>query len=213
MPLRLRLAVLFALATAVVITLVGLAFALQLRVSVDASLDPGLRTRAAAVADELGSGLVDQPLPGVDSDSIVLVTTIDGHVLLASPTAGGPPLLTAAQRQSAFAGEVSFTTWVNGDRDRILATTRRVGGRDLLVVVGTGTDVSDAAVDRAISALVIGGPPAVLLAGLSAYLLAGAALRPVDRMRRAVAAISDTDLDRRLAVPATGDEVAALGST
>ncbi len=213
MPLRLQLAVLFALATAAVILVAGVAFVLQLRVSVDASLDPGLRTRAAAVADELGAGLVDQPLPGVDSDSIVRVSTVTGQVLLASPNTGPGPLLTAQQRQSALTGEVSFTASVDGDRDRILATTREVGGRRLLVVVGTGTDVSDAAVGHAVSALVLGGPPAVVLAGLSAYLLAGAALRPVERMRREVAAIGDADLDRRLAVPTTCDEVAALGTT
>ena len=213
MPLRLRLAVLFALATAAVILVAGVAFVLQLRVSVDASLDPGLRTRAAAVADELGAGLVDQPLPGVDSDSIVRVSTVTGQVLLASPNTGPAPLLTAQQRQSALTGEISFTASVDGDSDRILATTREVGGRRLLVVVGTGTDVADAAVGHAVSALVLGGPPAVLLAGLSAYLLAGAALRPVERMRREVAAIGDGDLDRRLAVPTTRDEVAALGTT
>ena len=213
MPLRLRLAVLFALATAAVILVAGVAFVLQLRVSVDASLDPGLRTRAAAVADELGAGLVDQPLPGVDSDSIVRVSTIDGQVLLASPNTGPAPLLTPQQRQSALTGEVSFTTSVNGERDRILATTREVGGRRLLVVVGTGTDVSDAAVEHAVAALVVGGPPAVVLAGLSAYLLAGAVLRPVERMRRQVAAIGDADLERRLAVPSTRDEIAALGTT
>jgi len=43
-------------------------------------------------------------------------------------------------------------------------------------------------------------------------MLAGAALRPVERMRRQAAEISDRELDRRLAVPATRDE-AALGAT
>ena len=54
MPLRMRLSLLFALATAVAVTLAGLAFVAQLRVSVDASLDPGLRAQLADVADDLG---------------------------------------------------------------------------------------------------------------------------------------------------------------
>jgi two-component system OmpR family sensor kinase len=82
-----------------------------------------------------------------------------------------------------------------------------------MLTVGVETDVSDAAVDRAVSALLLGGPPAALLAGLGAWLLAGATLRPVERMRRQAADISDQDLDRRLAVPATRDEVAALAIT
>ena len=43
--------------------------------------------------------------------------------------------------------------------------------------------------------------------------LAGAVLRPVERMRRQTAQISDQDLSRRLAVPSTRDEIAALGTT
>jgi len=96
----------------------------------------------------------------------------------------------------------------------VLATTVPAeSGARVLVVVATGTDVSDAAVERAGSALLLGGPPAVLLAGIGAWLLAGAALRPVERMRRQTAEISEKDLDRRLAVPSTRDEIAALGTT
>jgi two-component system OmpR family sensor kinase len=69
------------------------------------------------------------------------------------------------------------------------------------------------AVERAELALLLGAPVAVLLAGVGAWVLAGAALRPVERMRREAAEISDRDLDRRLGVPATRDEVAALGTT
>ena len=83
MPLRFRLALLFALATAVVIGLAGATFVLQLRVSVDASLDPGLRARVASVADELGSegglpraGLTDEILQSGDACRWTLNHTI-----------------------------------------------------------------------------------------------------------------------------------------
>jgi signal transduction histidine kinase len=94
-----------------------------------------------------------------------------------------------------------------------LATTVTAAEERLLIIVGTGTDVSDAAVARARSALLLGGPPAVLLVGLGAWLLAGATLRPVERMRRAAAEISDRDTGRRLPLPRTKDEVAALALT
>lgn len=216
MPLRLRLAVLFALATAMVIAVAGVAFVVQLRVSVDASLDPGLRARAAAVADELGAqnDARDGLPPLRPADGIVQVRALDGRLLVTSPDAGTQPLLDPAQLQQAVTGgEVSFTGVINGDRSRVLATTAAGAGGRVLVVVGTGTDVSDTAVTRVQSALWIGGPPAVLLAGVGAWLLAGAALRPVERMRRQAAEISDRDIGRRLAVPATRDEVAALGAT
>ncbi|HEY0815043.1 MAG TPA: ATP-binding protein [Pseudonocardia sp.] len=211
MPLRLRLALMFALVTATGVAVAGFVFVLQLRVSVDASLDPGLRARVAAIADELASG--DQPAAPGPTDGIERVSGPDGQILVSSADAGTAPLLDSAQRAAAAAGEISFTTTVNGDRSRVLATTvSGLRGRSL-VVVGTGTDVSDAAVDRATSAMLVGGPPAVLLAGLGAWLLAGAALRPVERMRRQAATISDQELGRRLAVPPTHDEIAALGTT
>lgn len=214
MSLRLRLAVLFALGTALVIAVAGLGFVLQLRISLDASLDPGLRSKVAAVADEIAAPDWSVSAPAFRPlDGIVQVRALDGRLLAASPDAGTGLLLDAAQRRKALAGEVSFTGMVRGDRSRLLATTAASAGERILVVVGTGTDVSDAAVANVRNALLLAGPPAVLLAGVAAWLLAGAALRPVERMRAQAAAIGERDIDRRLAVPATRDEVAALGAT
>jgi two-component system OmpR family sensor kinase len=212
MPLRLRLAMLFALGTAVVIAVAALALVLQLRVSLDASVDAGLRARVRAVADELASeGTLPQLGP---TAQIVQLRGLDGRLLASSPVAGTQPLLDTTQRQQALAGQVSFTTTtVSGARSRLLATTVPASGQRVLIVVGTASDVSDAAVDHVETALVVGGPPAVLLAGAGAWLLAGAALRPVERMRRQAADISDRDTGRRLAVPSTRDEIAALGVT
>jgi signal transduction histidine kinase len=194
-----------------VIAAAALTFVLQLRASLDASVDAGLRARVRAVADELDSeGTLPQLGP---TAQIVQLRAPDGRLLVSSPVAGTQPLLDATQRQRALAGQVSFTATVSGARSRLLATTVRVGGQRVLVVVGTASEVSDAAVDRVETALVVGGPPAVLLAGAGAWLLAGAALRPVERMRRQAADISDRDTGRRLAVPPTRDEIAALGAT
>jgi two-component system, OmpR family, sensor kinase len=211
MPLKLRLAMLFALATAAVIGVAGTGFVLQLQVSVEASLDPGLRAQVAAVADELVSD-AGPVLPGGAVD-LVQLGTADGRVVASSPNAGTRPLLDPGQLAQALKGEISYTTTVNGDRTRMLAAT--VPGRrgPMVVSVGTGTDVADAAVDRATYALLLSGPPAAALAGLGAWLLAGAVLRPVERMRRQAARIGDQDLGGRLAVPATRDEIAALGTT
>lgn len=211
MPLRLRLALLFALGTALVIAAAALAFVLRLRVGLDAALDPALRTRAHAVAEELGPAVPLRPGP---ADEIVQVRALDGRLLASSPGAGTRSLLDPAQWRRALSGGVSFTTTVSGDRTRLLATTAHLrDGRRVLVVVGAGTDVSDDAVDDVQTAFLLGGPPAVLLAGAGAWLLAGAALRPVERMRREAADIGDRDTTRRLAVPTTRDEIAALGAT
>ncbi len=61
--------------------------------------------------------------------------------------------------------------------------------------------------------LAVGGAVFVAVAGLGAYRLARAALSPVERLRRQVAAISARDEASRVEVPPTRDEVAALAGT
>ena len=157
MPLRLRLALLFALGTAAVIAAAALTFVLQLRASLDASVDAGLRARVRAVADELDSeGTLPQLGP---TAQILQLRAPDGRLLVSSPVAGTQPLLDATQGQRALTGQVSFTATVSGARSRLLATTVRVGGQRVLVVVGTASEVSDAAVDRVETALVVGAHP------------------------------------------------------
>ena len=63
------------------------------------------------------------------------------------------------------------------------------------------------------TAFLIGGPLALLLASLAGYALAGAALRPIEAMRRRAQEISTSSLHERLPVPAADDEVARLGET
>jgi signal transduction histidine kinase len=54
---------------------------------------------------------------------------------------------------------------------------------------------------------------AVLLAALGGYLLAGAALRPVERMRARAAGVSPDSQGARLPAPKGNDEIARLGRT
>ena len=61
--------------------------------------------------------------------------------------------------------------------------------------------------------LLVVGPVALLLASLAGYLLAGAALRPVEAMRRGAAEISAATSGRRLPLPPAHDEVRRLGET
>ena len=61
--------------------------------------------------------------------------------------------------------------------------------------------------------LLVGGPLALAAATFAGWLLAGAALRPVEAMRRRAAAISADTTGERLPVPAAEDEVRRLGTT
>jgi len=61
--------------------------------------------------------------------------------------------------------------------------------------------------------MLVVGPLALLLAAFAGYRLAGAALRPVESMRREAAEISSETSGRRLPVPEARDEVRRLGET
>jgi signal transduction histidine kinase len=81
------------------------------------------------------------------------------------------------------------------------------------VVVGTPLEARDDALATLRTELLVGGPAALLLASLIGYLIAAAALRPVERMRTRAAAISANRLSERLPIAASRDEIARLGET
>jgi hypothetical protein len=164
-------------------------------VSVDASLDPGLRDQRADTADDLATGDPESPGRG----TLVQVVAPHGRLLSSSP--GAAVLLTDPQRRRALDAETSFTTRADVGRVRVLAAPAVRDGVPVVVAVGTRAVVSDVAVERAERALLLGTPAAAVLAGIGAWVLAGAALRPVERMRHEAAEISDRDLDRRLGIP------------
>src|SRR6266540_2224212 len=82
-----------------------------------------------------------------------------------------------------------------------------------VVVVGSSLSTAQAALDRVRAGLLLGGVAVVVLGSLGAWLLAGAALRPVERLRAAVAAVPPNQPGRVLQVPGTRDELAALAQT
>jgi hypothetical protein len=86
-------------------------------------------------------------------------------------------------------------------------------GRPFLVVVSGWLVGVHTAVSRATLEVLLAAIGAVVAAGLAGFLIAGAALAPVERMRRDAAAISAVDQDATLDVPNTRDEIAALAQT
>ncbi|NUR07601.1 MAG: HAMP domain-containing histidine kinase, partial [Nocardioidaceae bacterium] len=61
--------------------------------------------------------------------------------------------------------------------------------------------------------LLVGVPVLVLLVAVGTWLVVGRTLRPVEDLRAEVASVGDDDLDRRVPVPASGDEVSRLAVT
>lgn len=222
MSLRLRLALCSALISVVVLGTAGWTFAHLVHGDVDAALSAGLQQRSAllAAAIRTSSGPIVLPQPqraGIlpPAESLIQVFSAHGTVLAEVP-AGARPLLSPPQLAAASRHPVEFTAAVGpgGDPTKVLAVpVTRPGGQRVIAVVGASVGVTAHAVRSVQLAVAAVMGPGVLLTGLSAWLLAGAALRPVEQMRRRAAQISAADMGARLPVPGSGDEVAALART
>jgi signal transduction histidine kinase len=219
-PLRWRLTMAFAGGMAVVIAGFGAFLYLRTGAELLRGVDMDLRARAAVVVTALregrpapldaGRGLIDP-----DESFAQVLDGGDGRVVTTTAAVAGAPMLdrgaVAAARGPTF---VSGRVRGVDDPVRLLAVpTRDVSGRRLVVVVGAPLGDRAEALSRLRWSMLLGGPAALALASAAGWLLAGTALRPVERMRREAAAISASEPDRRLAVPGTGDELTRLART
>src|SRR5262249_18298519 len=132
---------------------------------------------------------IDVPTSGVET--FVQVLDPSGRVMDSSEAFAGVGLGTAADPAGAR-GPV----FLGRDEPRATRGTRllvlpvRKPGVDAFVVVGSPLRERDLVLSRFLWILAVAGPIAIALASLGGWALAGAALRPVDRMRREAAAIS-----------------------
>jgi signal transduction histidine kinase len=97
--------------------------------------------------------------------------------------------------------------------ERYLARPFGFEGQTLIAVVGESLDSRDDALASLLELLLIGGPIALVLASLAAYWTVGAALRPVEAMRRRASEVSASGSEQRLPVPEARDELRRLGET
>jgi two-component system OmpR family sensor kinase len=220
-PIRLRLALLFALGTAVLVAVAGFVFADQLRTGLVSSLDTAIRARADTSIKSISAG----PFPTAGADgtpaslagSLTQVVDASGKVVADTGDTGHTSLLGPAQLQAARHGVVVVSITVDGVDDNPLAgeqiRLRAAPVGTAVVIVASSLETTHDATTRVRHAVTFGGPPVVLVAGLGAWLLAGGALRPVERMRREVADISEHGAESSIVVPGTHDEVAALAAT
>jgi signal transduction histidine kinase len=152
---------------------------------------------------------------GVGAD-FAQILDASGRVFDATPGLQARPVLNAAQLRIAARRTTSFdrnsTPSLPGPT-RLLGTPVKAQGRNLVVVVGASLEDRDQALADLGALLLIGGPVALALAALAGYGLAAAALRPVESMRARAAAISTDELDQRLPLSRSRDELQRLGTT
>ncbi len=210
-PIRLRLALVCAGLVAAIIIALGSLVYVRLEADLLGAVDDELRTRAEAVLSEAGVPILAISPTDV-GDVFAQRVNRDGGVLASSPGIGSAML------------PVGDLTTLNSERvvEGVLATPEEMAPVRLLavpspdgtvVIVGVTIDDQRTALATLLGQLGLALPVAVMLAAGVGWLVAGAALRPVEAMRVQAEAITGSEPDRRLPVPQTRDELQALGSS
>jgi signal transduction histidine kinase len=143
-----------------------------------------------------------------DDETFFQVVSASGDVVAASETVAGLSAIADASIEDSFNIRIAAL-----DDEYVVATEEVEGNDDLTVVVGVTTeDVADTLGD--VTPLVAGAVPLLLLlVAATTWITAGRALRPVERMRREVDAVTAQRLDRRLDTSGPADEVGRLAVT
>jgi two-component system OmpR family sensor kinase len=214
LPLRVRLTLLFAAAMAAVLFAAGWFVYARVASDLSTSLDQQLRGRAQDLSALVRRGGSLRATSGTlveQGESFAELVGADGRVLDATPPIERSLLtraeLSRARREAVFADRSSVPGLDEPARMLGVPVARGV------LVVGVTRENRAETLSSLRTAFFIGGPLALLLTSLAGYLLAGAALRPIEAMRRRAAEISTSSLGERLPVPSTEDEVSRLGRT
>ena len=216
MPIRLRVALVFALALAIAFVLGGWLFISQLSAAMLRSTDSALAARLSQVGHDpegettpIAAVTPGGPAPG---EYIVQVVDASGRVRRVSGHAGQASLLTAAELARARHGDITLTRAIDDQPTRVLAAPLKEQD-GWVAIAGVSLAASDGTLRQVTAGLLIGGTAFVVAGGIGAYWLARAALAPVERLRREAAALSEHDTGATLREPGTHDESDALAGT
>ncbi|MFE2551375.1 sensor histidine kinase [Streptomyces sp. NPDC059355] len=217
-PLRRRAALAAALAMAAVLGAGGLWLYTLLRANLLDNTTGRTELAARKVAAQLDGhafpgGRLPAPESGVD---LVLVRDAQGRTVASTGDLGDSPDLGGLRPPAPGAsGEDSRSAVLPparpGAERRAVVAVEAPGGHEVYAVTVLG-DVDDAT--RAIAlGLLAGAPPLIGFAAALARWVTGHALRPVTAIRTELAAVTSSELDRRVPDPGGADEIAQLART
>lgn len=215
LPIRARITAAFA----AVMLLLLIAIAVLAYVSMSAALldeiDSGLRFRANEVAETAQTGVAEQPDLRLQEPREAFEQVLSGNGSVVRRTEGFDAPLLSARELAEVTGPRFFQRTVPGVADdaRLLAVPLASPGAAQFLVVGTSMADRTDALRHLATVLLLGGPAGVAVACLAAWIVAGWALKPMDRMQQQAAAITTSGIDRRMPVPRTRDELQRLAVT
>lgn len=217
-PIRLRVALAFALVSAVVLAALGYFVYARFDSELSEQIDQSLRTHGDDIASLVAGGDLarNAKLLGRE-ESFAQVLTSEGGIYATTPQLGGDPQITPAEAARAaresFVVTRSHVRSISGEARLLARPAGGPQGESFVVVTAASLDDRNESLANLRTLLFIGIPVALLLASAAGYIVSGRALRPVEAMRRRAAAISAAEPDQRLPLPEANDEIRRLGET
>ncbi len=216
-PIRARLTASFVIGLAVV--LLGFGSFVYVRTSDNllTQVDAGIRSRAQVIAAGVGQEGPTLAPTGSDllerDEAFAQITDAEGRVLESSAIVAGKPLV-PADDVAALTAPATFDERVPGidNVTRVIAVPVDGPGGYVVLVGASLQDRRDQVLALG-ATLAAAGLVTLILAGLGAWWIVGAALRPVESMRQRADTISATGPGSRLPVHGGKDEIARLAET
>ncbi|MEA2509384.1 MAG: hypothetical protein QOG21_1466 [Actinomycetota bacterium] len=210
---RVRTTLTAALVVACILAIGGFAFVALLESSLIGSVQDVAQQRAATIASQLAR----KPDPiqftqaGTEELFVQIVDVRHGRVLASSDPHLTKPVRSLPHGEALTINHVPIGDGTHSFRtvDRVVHTPRGI----LRVTVGGSLEHVFESTRTVTRMLSYGIPGLLVLVVLTTWWFMGRALRPVESIRREVADISARDLNRRVQVPDSGDEIARLAQT
>jgi signal transduction histidine kinase len=205
---RLRATIAAIAVVGVALAFVAVAILAFVQRSLSAQISDTAVLRAEQVARTYRGGATVE-VPDLTEEFVQLLDGA-GTVIAASPNVAGlAPIAHAAPGEDAARTEDVPAA----PGPFLVASARAPDGPASLAIVGVNADDVVETSRVVTKALLVGGPILLGVVAIVTWWLTGRALRPVEDLRSEVDRIGTEQLDRRLAVPATGDEIERLGQT
>ena len=212
--IRARLVAVYVLVAAALATVGFTAFVYLLNTALHQSVNSDLTASATAVAADVSSGRVARSTQApeiigarVTASTITAVYDPSGTLVDAQP-------IRLPVDPATVATHPGYISLDYGDKPfRFLRRTVHAQGGTWTVIVGQSLATANDAKSDSKHALYVIVPIAIVLSGLGAWLLSGAALRPVDRMRADAQQLSETGAPGAIGTPGTSDSLDRLATT
>lgn len=214
MGVRVRAAATAAAVVALALIIGGIAQVLLLERSLGSAAEFAAREHAENVALRLVAAGPAEAVRELSAalDLVQILDASGAPIAASAPLVGQPALTTVRPRPGEVVTERIFVPAVD---DTMIGAVRGAQTADGVrtVIVAVTLNGVDNSVRTARKLLWLGIPLLVLVTALATFVATGRALRPVEAIRARVAAMSDRDLDQRVPVPETRDEIGRLATT